>query len=77
MGLIEMRYTNPCSHLYAKNQETGMAIRLATINIFMNTDANKATTCLLPAPSTFRIPISLVRCSAVYEARLNTPNNSN
>lgn len=51
----------------------GEAIKMAAKTRIITSLDNKYSILIVVAPSTFRIPISLVRCSAVKETSPNNP----
>src|SRR6476660_7749037 len=62
--LIEILYSKFCSHLFIAHHATGNATRADIIMSFKKSLDNMLTIALTDAPSTLRIPISFVRCSA-------------
>src|SRR5690606_7042589 len=72
---IVMRYWYCVSQLFIKTEDKGMEIQHAiTVNTTKSFDNifHKFATL---APSTFRMPISLVRCSATKDARPKRPRH--
>ena len=61
---IFIRYAKSCNHLLLAHQAIGEAIRIAMPTSFIKSFDNNLTTPVTEAPSTLRIPISLVRCLA-------------
>ena len=68
-----MRYTKVCSQLFIKYQPAGIAIKNDMPIRIINSLENSMTTLLTEAPSTLRIPTSLVRCTAMNETRPYKP----
>ena len=71
-----MRVSKPSSQSRIAHQATGQAIRLAMITGLENCQASSPTMSRMRAPSTLRMPISLVRRSAVKAARPNRPRQA-
>src|ERR1700694_2098683 len=63
--LMVIRYAKLCNHLFITHQATGNAMHDAMNTSFKNSFESICVTCVTLAPSTLRIPISFVRCSAV------------
>ena len=68
-----MRWSNPFSQSRIIHHATGQAMTLAMITGRLNCHTSSLTMSRVRAPSTLRIPISLVRRSAVKAARPNSP----
>src|SRR3546814_1951640 len=68
-----MRYTKSSSHLLMAHQAMGDAMTTATSTNFIKSVDNIATMPDTDAPSTLRMPISLVRWKAVNAANPNSP----
>ena len=76
VGPRSMRASNLFSQSRITHQATGQAIRLAMITGLENCQASSRTMSRLRAPNTLRMPISLVRRSAVKAARPNRPRQA-
>ena len=63
--LIFIRYAKLCSHVFIAHQATGNAMSDAINTNFRKSFESIPVTCVMLAPNTFLMPISLVRCSAV------------
>lgn len=74
--LIFIRYAKLCSHLFIDQYDKGNAMMHAIKTSFINSLESILVTCGTDAPSTFRMPISLVRFSAVYVAKPNNPRQA-
>src|SRR5690606_38514251 len=68
-----MRFSKFSSHPVIAYQESGIARTMAMTMRMVYSLHNKAMMLSLVAPSTFRMPISLVLSSTVYEERPNKP----
>ena len=68
-----IRWSKPFSQSRISHQATGQAITLAMITGRLNCHTSSRTMSRVRAPSTLRMPISLVRRSAVKAARPNRP----
>src|SRR5919199_2266294 len=66
-------YSKSFNHCVAAYQAIGVAIRRAIKTSFRKLADNRVMMLVTDAPITFRIPISLVRCSAVNMASPNNP----
>ena len=70
--LMGVLYAKPCNHLFIKYHPRGEAITIAMNTILIKSTDNNFTMLNTEAPSTFRIHISLMRCSA---SKADNPNN--
>src|SRR6516164_7416808 len=71
--LISYLYSKFISHLCIRNQDKGTEIRKDMITRLTNSLDNNRQRLKTEAPNTLRIPISLIRFSAVKEAMPNNP----
>ncbi len=71
--LVSMRYAKFWIQAFITRNDTGVAITIAIQTSFINSLETSAIMFATVAPNTFRIPISLERCSAVNAAKLNKP----
>ena len=72
----EIRYSKSASHSFIRKYATGIATSRAINTSFVKSLEKLTTRLLTDAPITLRIPISLVRCSAVYAAKPNNPRQA-
>src|SRR5688572_14289588 len=71
---ILIRYSNLNSQSDRKYDAIGNAIRHESMTSMTKLRVNKVQRLNSDAPTTFRMPISLVRCSATKEERPNKPS---
>ena len=70
---ISTRYAKSSNHECIANHATGKAISEAIATNFKKSLDNITTMLPAPAPNTFLIPISLMRCCVLYAARPSKP----
>ncbi len=73
---ISIRYTKSSSHLFIAHQATGEAMKMAKHTNCTKSFESRVTMPATEAPSTLRMPISLVFCWAVNAARPNKPKHA-
>src|SRR5579862_1725501 len=74
--LIWTRYAKFCSHLLIKYQAAGQARAKATATSTRKSVDNSLMILVTDAPTTFRIPISLVLLSTINAVRPNRPRQA-
>jgi hypothetical protein len=71
--LTSILYAKFCSHIFIAYQAIGQAIKFAMRTHLVKSLVSATRTSVTEAPSTFLIPISLVRLSLEKETRPNKP----
>src|SRR5688572_11922776 len=74
--VILIRQAYDCNQLFIKYQARGEAINIAIAISFIKSFDNKPATWVTVAPSTLRMPISLMRFTAASAARPNKPKQA-
>src|SRR5258707_11441686 len=70
---MSVRYSKVCNQLLNANQARGIEMKHERTTTTTKSLESSCHKCATEAPCTFLIPISLVRCSAMYDAMPNRP----